>query len=718
MSCHRTIIRLWVVLAALALAWACGGDNPTAPPTPEPVRPATVTVSPATADLTALGATVQLTAEVRDQNARVMAGATVTWSSGDTSVATVDASGLVTAVGNGTATITATAGSAWGSTTVTVVESPDRAALVALYEATEGPNWVNSENWLTDAPLGDWYGVDTDGSGRVVALNLAGNTDHWPDVTPHGLEGPIPPEIGSLAHMQWLDLDDNALTGPIPPEIGSLGSLEGLDLDNNALSGPVPPELGNLVNLVDLDLTENDLTGPIPQSLLNLTKLRRFYFQGNEGLCAPGVAGFADWLGAMEDTSGPYCNEADVEALELLFETAGGTGWTRADGWRASHALEEWHGVTADTLGQVEALDLGGNGLAGEMPDWPRGALAHMTELRIGANAGLAGRLPLSLADLSLRVLHYAGTGLCAPADAAFTRWLNAVSSHQGTGVECAPHTPARILIPPDPVYDSEIVLTGTVWESADIITAVDPSALKSIEYVGRDSTNFHLNNHDSWSFSPDPEAFHFQAHFIDAIMDIYVHSIHGDSASAQKTTEVIVPATGRLPHIFLDGVIKIGYSIPARGALAGASPCTNVYGWHSDLQPHPDDDASTNRWKISTAAFAEEVALHEGVHNILEGCKRSECDDVQSANCEGLARSKSAEWKAAQDADGLFITAYARNSPNSEDMAESFWGWFVSRCVPERMHPEYKRRIDAGIPNRLAYFDALRLDMRPFECA
>ena len=531
------------------------------------------------------------------------------------------------------------------------------------------------------------------------------------------LTGPIPTELGELAGLTWLSLSSNSLSGPIPPELGSLANLENLNLWGNDLSGPIPTELGGLANLEALHLGSNYLTGPIPENFLALQALERFRFGRNADLCAPGTTDFVTWLEGIEDTYGPYCNESDVGVLNLLYETSGGPDWTNSTGWLETPALDAWYGVTADALGWVVTLDLSRNGLAGQLPG-NLSELAHMTELRIADNPDLSGRLPLSLADVSLRVLHYAGTGLCAPADAAFTRWLNAISSHQGTGVECAPHTPERSLIPPDPVYDSEIVLTGTVWESADIITAVDPSALKSIEYIGRDSTNFHLKNHDSWSFSPDPEAFRFQAHFIDAIMDIYVHSIHGDSASAQKTTEVIVPAMGRLPHIFLDGVIKIGYSIPARGALAGASPCTNVYGWHSDLQPHPGDDASTNRWKISTAAFAEEIALHEGVHNILEGCKRSECDDVQSANCEGLARSKSAEWKAAQDADGLFITAYARNSPNSEDMAESFWGWFVSRCVPERMHPEYKRRIDAGIPNRLAYFDALRLDMRPFECA
>ena len=33
------------------------------------------------------------------------------------------------------------------------------AVLVALYNATDGPNWTDNENWLTDAPLSEWAGV-------------------------------------------------------------------------------------------------------------------------------------------------------------------------------------------------------------------------------------------------------------------------------------------------------------------------------------------------------------------------------------------------------------------------------------------------------------------------------------------------------------------------------------------------------------------------------
>ena len=45
------------------------------------------------------------------------------------------------------------------------IPSDDRSVLVALYKATHGPNWTNKENWLSAAPLDEWYGVGTDADG-------------------------------------------------------------------------------------------------------------------------------------------------------------------------------------------------------------------------------------------------------------------------------------------------------------------------------------------------------------------------------------------------------------------------------------------------------------------------------------------------------------------------------------------------------------------------
>ena len=477
MTRHRTLIRLSAALAGVALVWACGGDSPTAPPTPEPARPTTVTVSPATADLTALGATVQLSAEVRDQNAGVMAGATVTWSSGDTSVATVDASGLVTAAGNGTATITASAGSGRGMAEITVMDL-ERAALVALYEATDGPNWVNSDNWLTDAPLGNWYGVDTDASGRVVRLDLKGEWDEDRREYPgNGLAGSIPPELGNLANLTRLGLSNNVLSGPIPPELGNLASLTRLGLSNNVLSGLIPPELGNLASLTSLTVALNRLTGPIPRELGNLSNLEGLWLWNNDlsgpvpselgalsalehlvlnynrhlvgplpatltgltelwnlqfvgtGLCAPPTTEFREWLRGVEDVSGEECpivQGSDRQALEAIYEWANGDGWRSSENWLGDGPLDDWYGVSADSTDRVTALDLSDNNLAGILPD-EAGDLLYLETLTLNGNDKLAGELPGRMRQLAfLSTLRLDGTGLCA-STAAFRIWLDGI---------------------------------------------------------------------------------------------------------------------------------------------------------------------------------------------------------------------------------------------------------------------------------------------------
>ena len=40
-------------------------------------------------------------------------------------------------------------------------DEPSGGALVALYNATDGENWSRSDNWLSNAPLGEWEGVTT-----------------------------------------------------------------------------------------------------------------------------------------------------------------------------------------------------------------------------------------------------------------------------------------------------------------------------------------------------------------------------------------------------------------------------------------------------------------------------------------------------------------------------------------------------------------------------
>ncbi len=80
---------------------------------------ASVTVSPATSSL-GVGGTQQLTAVTKDGSGNVLTGRVVTWGSSNQTIATVDATGLVTGVAAGTVTITATSEGVNGTASVTV----------------------------------------------------------------------------------------------------------------------------------------------------------------------------------------------------------------------------------------------------------------------------------------------------------------------------------------------------------------------------------------------------------------------------------------------------------------------------------------------------------------------------------------------------------------------------------------------------------------------
>jgi hypothetical protein len=123
-----TFRRLGLGVTTLALPLllvTCKGTEPA------PVA-TTVVITPPSASLAAIGATQQFSAVVKDQNGNTMSGATVTWATSSGAVVSVDAaSGLATAVGNGTAQLTATSGSAAGSADVTVAQVATQLARVS-----------------------------------------------------------------------------------------------------------------------------------------------------------------------------------------------------------------------------------------------------------------------------------------------------------------------------------------------------------------------------------------------------------------------------------------------------------------------------------------------------------------------------------------------------------------------------------------------------------
>ncbi len=83
----------------------------------------------------------------------------------------------------------------------------DKEALTRFYGATGGDAWKMKDNWNTENPLGDWYGVSADENEKAISLLLADNN----------LEGEIPREFLCLAELKELALWGNeGLSGHVP----------------------------------------------------------------------------------------------------------------------------------------------------------------------------------------------------------------------------------------------------------------------------------------------------------------------------------------------------------------------------------------------------------------------------------------------------------------------------------------------------------------------
>ena len=447
---------------------------------------ASLDVLPAT-DTLAVGDTLALTAAAADANGHPIpasAAPAFEWTSTDPGVVAVDAAGLAAALASGTASVAARTGDLESIASLTVETSGvfGKRTLTGFYEATGGPSWTRSDNWLTDAPLQEWYGVGVDDNGRVTSLGLERN----------GLTGRIPSQLGDLRGLRAVNLGNNALigglpdellnldrlellllhsnslrgripvwltempslrslllilnefSGPIPKELGRMPVIEGLNMGWNNLVGEIPPELGDLSTLVSLYLGGNELEGEIPPTLGKLANLKQLILRSNllTGPIPPELGNLAE-LEELELYFNYLTGEIPPELGNLRNLTELGLTSNRLDGEIPRQlgdltrlvdlnlAQNQFTGPVPPELGSLASLerfDAVRNQLAGPLPP-ELGQLAALRELLLSRNRRLRGPLPDEFTALALNEIQLGGTELCLPTDDGFRGWLASIAA-------------------------------------------------------------------------------------------------------------------------------------------------------------------------------------------------------------------------------------------------------------------------------------------------
>ena len=279
-----------------------------------------------------------------------------------------------------------------------VQASPDRATLMALYNATNGNNWTNNTVWGTDEPLDHWHGVRTDAAGRVVYLNL----------------------------------HDNNLTGPLPSSMTNLqGPLEYLQIQNN--DGLCAPEdaafqtwLKERVFVFNGETCEEppEPTGPTGPTAPNDRAVLTALYHATGG---PNWRRKKNWLSseALRFWAG-----VNATAPPRDPETGRPVGDGRVSALRLrGNNLTGSIPASLGSLSSLGSLDLRGNSLTSIPPEL--GALTNLMHLRLSRN-NLTGPLPLSMTNLRRLNLLILGSGLCVPADAVFQAWVETIDYFYG----------------------------------------------------------------------------------------------------------------------------------------------------------------------------------------------------------------------------------------------------------------------------------------------
>lgn len=220
----------------------------------------------------------------------------------------------------------------------------------------------------------------------------------------------------------------------------------------------------------------------------------------------------------------------------------------------------------------------------------------------------------------------------------------------------------------------------GTIFVDKNIITDSDPNTYSNIRAIGQGKRTMFDRREEKFI---ERNAFLFEATYTDGLtVEVQVNPEFGSATMALPYAKKYARAIGFLPTELRKDVQTMW--IHKGNKLFG--------GGNNNILIHTEQALAYEKDGI-----LEETLVHEASHTSLDAY-----------------HAKAIKWKDAQKADGNYISTYAKDNPEREDVAESYLLYLALRYKSDRISAELKSTIMNTIPNRIKYFDQQNFKMFP----
>ena len=231
----------------------------------------------------------------------------------------------------------------------------------------------------------------------------------------------------------------------------------------------------------------------------------------------------------------------------------------------------------------------------------------------------------------------------------------------------------------------------GTMWDLPDLITSSDYTIYSTSSYQGIETRLFYDKSIPDFINYP---AHIYKVKFGDGLsVDFEIYSEFTED-EANSIKQKYAPLMGQLGKELRKNIKSIEFLKGEEGASAQRSEDLNYANitFHIDwlnniVETRPDGDKT------------EELLIHESAHLSI---------DPYVYGQQG--------WTDAVNLDGNYISTYAKDNPNSEDVAETFQAYIAVKYFPDRISNSLRDTILSVCLNRFKYFDSLNLDLSIYK--